>query len=372
MQPSQPRRRPAPRIRLPRRAAVLFALALPAGAPAQDALPPLSAACAGAVAEFQRQHDVPGLSVAVASGDHLAAQGFGHADLENLVPATAETVYRLASISKPVTAVAALRLAEDGRLDLDADVRSYVPAFPEKRWPVTTRQLLGHLGGVRHYRRGERECTDHFDTQRQGLLRFAADELLHEPGTRYRYSTYGYNLAAAAIEAARGQPFPACVREIAAQAGAATLQDDDVRRLVRHRAQGYVREDGELRNSRLMDGSYKLGGGGLCSNAPDLARFGTALLDGRLLRPESFAAMTTVQRTAGGEATGYGLGLRVSGSEEAPEFGHGGAQSRVSTALLLRPRTASRPRVVVVVLCNLEGLRPLPLARRLADLAVQN
>ncbi len=326
---------------------------------------PLPEVAVAAVVAFQREHEVPGLSVAIGRGDGvLFAQGFGTADLENAVAATADTVYRLGSISKPIAAVAALQLVEQQRLQLDQDVRTWLPELPAQPWPMTLRQLLGHQAGVRHYRPGEGESTVHYPTQRSALERFAADPLLHEPGTRFFYSTYGYCLVAAAVEAGGGAAFPQVVARIAEQAQAPTLQDDDVRRLIPHRAQGYVRRDGELHNSALMDGSYKLGGGGLCSNAPDLVRFGLGLLDGRLLPPAALATMTTEQRTRDGVATGYGCGLRIGERGGRREYQHGGAQSRVSTVLVLWPE----PRACAVVMCNLEGLRALPLAQHLLDL----
>jgi serine beta-lactamase-like protein LACTB len=309
---------------------------------------------------------IPGLSCVVGVGDRLVfRRGFGFADLENDVAATAATVYRLASISKPITAVAVMQLAEAGQLDLDADVATLVPEWPAKQWPVTTRQLLAHLGGVRHYLK-EPESTHHYATQTAALPRFASDALLHEPGTKYHYSTYGYNLAAAVVEARAGKPFAAVVAErIAGPSQAPTLQDDDVRRLIRGRAQGYVRRDGVLANSELMDGSYKLGGGGLCASAEDLVRFGQALLVGKLVKPATLAAMWTPQQTRDGKSIVYGLGFRVGTVNGRPAVWHSGAQSRVSTMFLVVPE----PRVVVAVLCNLERVGLQPLAERLAELA---
>lgn len=361
------------RTRWPFAAAVLAAT-LAAQAPPVVAAPraaPLPAAAAELVLAFQRAHGIPGLSVAIGSERGVLAQGFGVADLENDVPATAATVYRLGSISKTVTAVAALQLVAERRLDLDADVRTWLPEFPAKPWPVTLRQLLGHQAGVRHYLPLEGESTVHYRDQRAALARFASDPLRAEPGTEFHYSTYGYNLVAAAVESARAAPFAAVVAALAAACDAPSLQDDDVRRLIRHRAQGYIRAkgaavDGPLANSALMDGSYKLGGGGLCSDAGDLVRFGLALLDGRLLPPSSWTLMTTAQRTQSGAWTGYGMGLRIGERDGRAEYHHGGAQSRVSTVLLLVPE----PRTVVAVLCNLEGVQALPLARQLADHAL--
>lgn len=344
-------------------ASATFVAPVPAQEPAPG--PAWAAAVEAELAAQQRQDRIPGLSCVVAVRGQLALRvGLGLADVENDVPASPQTVYRLASISKPITAVLAMQLVEQGKLDLDADVHTLVPAWPQKPWPVTTRQLLAHLGGVRHYLR-EAESTVHYATQTAGLACFAADPLLHEPGSKYHYSTYGYNLVAAVVEAQSGQPFAQVLRErIALPAAAPTLQDDDVRRIVRGRAQGYVRVGDTLQNSELMDASYKLGGGGLCASAEDLARFCVALLDGKLVTPALLQAMATRQRTTAGEEVDYGLGLRVDRVGERPLWWHSGAQSRVSTMLLLLPQE----RVVVVVLCNLEQVRLQPLARRIAEL----
>lgn len=345
--------------------ALLAAATLAMHSPSQE--PRWAPAAVAAIEAAMRDLQIPGLSCTIGVDGTLSFQrGFGFADVENEVSATAATVYRLGSISKPITAVLAMQLVEQRRLDLDRDVHTIVAEWPEKAWPVTTRQLLAHMGGVRHYR-GEPESTVHYATQVEGLVRFANDPLLHEPGTKYLYSTYGYNLVAAVVEKTEKQSFGDLVRErIAGPCEAPTLQDDDVRRIVRHRAQGYVREGGVLRNSELMDGSYKLGGGGLCSSADDLVRFAAALLQGKLVAPETLAAMWTPQKTSAGATIDYALGFRVAERRGNREVYHGGAQSRVSTFLLLLPER----RVAVAVLCNLEGVKLQALARQLVDLVV--
>lgn len=342
-------------------AGLLLAPFLALGAPTQQ---PAWVPAVQAAIEAQLQRDrIPGLSCAIGlRGEILYRAGFGLADIENDVPATPQTVYRLASISKPITAVLALQMAERGELDLDAPVHTLVPQWPEKAWPISTRQLLAHLGGVRHYQ-GETESTEHYARQTDSLPRFAADPLLHEPGTKYHYSTYGYNLVAAVVEARTGKSFAAVLRErIAEPAKAPTLQDDDSRRLIRGRAQGYVRQAEVTQNSQLMDSSYKLGGGGLCASAEDLVRFSQALLDGRLLNDASRTAMWTRQRTTGGDEVDYGLGCRPSRRDGRLVIEHSGAQARVSTMWYMLPES----QVVVVLLCNLERVRLQPLAQQIA------
>src|SRR5580704_4210316 len=120
-----------------------------------------------AIAKFMAASHAPGVAVAaVVHGNPLWAKGYGMADLENAVPVTAHTLFRLGSVSKPITATEAMVLWERGKLDLDAPIQRYCQSFPEKPWPITTRELLGHLGGIRHYKSGpddlEGPNTKHF------------------------------------------------------------------------------------------------------------------------------------------------------------------------------------------------------------------
>ena len=171
-----------------------------------------------AISKFMTESQTPGVSAAVVQdGELVWSAGFGMADLENSVPATSNTLYRLGSISKPLTATAAMALWEHGRLDLDSPVQKYCPAFPQKPWPVTTRQLLGNLGGIRSYNVPEQPYsvsqsdpevgnTRHFDNGIEGGLKFFAnDPLVAQPGTHFNYSTQGYTVAGCAIEGASGQ-----------------------------------------------------------------------------------------------------------------------------------------------------------------------
>jgi serine beta-lactamase-like protein LACTB len=322
-----------------------------------------------AVTDEMSRLGVPGLSLAVAEkGEVRHEAGFGFADVENEVPARPETVYRLASVSKPMTAAAVMKLAEDGRLDLDAPVTRYCPEFPEKPWPVTSRQLLCHQGGVRWYRPDEQPMTRRFTSLTEGLALFGDDPLAFEPGTKVLYSTYGYTLLGCVAAHAAGQPFLLLLQEtVFGPAGMAATRADDVRELTPNRAQGYVRDGyGRLLNSALADMSYKIPGGGLSGTAPDVARFGTALLEGRLVSPPTLERMVTRQKTRNGRATGYGLGLAVGTRGGQREAWHQGGQERVSTVLYLQPEAG----LAVAILTNLEKVQPqiLDLARRVADL----
>lgn len=318
-------------------------------------------------AEMSRQQ-IAGLSVALVADNQLRwSAGYGFADLENFVPARALTVYRLGSISKPVTAVAVMQLVERGLLDLDAPVQKYCPAFPQKQWPVTARHILGHLSGIRHYNSdAEFDSTRFYPTVAAGLAMFKDDPLLHEPGTKYTYTTHGYSVLGCAVEGASGKKFTDYVREnIFGPAGTERMRADSVADLIPGRAQGYRRNpDGTLRNSPLADNSYKIPGGGFVSTVEDLARFAAAVQTWKLVRRETAEQMFTKQRLRDKTETTYGLGWQVGATADGRRtVSHGGAQQRVSTLLYTRPDQ----NLAVALMTNVEGTRLGDLAAQIAD-----
>lgn len=234
------------------------------------------------------------------------------------------------------------------------------------QWPITTRQLLGHLAGIRHYQGQEIDSTRHYSSLTAGLAIFQNDPLLSEPGTAYHYSTYGYNLLGCVVEGASGISYSDYVREnIFKPAGMDRMRVDDVFTIIPNRAQGYEKaRSGELRKSGLADTSYKIPGGGLCSTVEDLARFAIAVQKDTLLKPETRKQMLTRQKLRDGKETSYGLGWGIGGWKGHLMISHGGAQQRVSTYLLMVPDE----RLAVVVMANLEGAGTGALARRIAEI----
>jgi CubicO group peptidase (beta-lactamase class C family) len=315
-------------------------------------------------------HGIPGLTVSVATDREVRwSSGYGMADLENFVPARELTVYRLASVTKPITATAVLQLAEQGKLDLDAPLQKYVPEFPEKAWPLTARQLLAHQGGVRNWTDEEFRNTRRYTSLSEALSVFKDDPLLHEPGTKVVYSSYGYNLLGSVVEGASGQRYLEYLAEhIFEPAGMVWARADDVLDIIPNRARGYQRTPGgAVMNSTLSDTSNRIPGGGLVATADDVARFAVALESGLLLKPESLKLMLTRQKLKNGTLTGFGLGFVLGTHRRHREVYHLGGQPRVSTLLYMRPDEG----LAVVLLTNLEGVgNPLlDLARQIADLA---
>lgn len=321
--------------------------------------------------EAQAEARIPALSVAVADRYRLVWSGaFGLADLENNVRATTGTVFRLGSISKPITAVAAMQLAEQGKLNLDAPVQKYVPSFPEKPWPITPRHLLAHLSGIRHYRsQDELLSTRHYEDLIQPLMIFAADPLEFEPGTRFRYTTYGYNLLGAVVENASGMRFMDYLkRHVFEPSGAERIQADDVHRIIPNRARGYRRTPaGTIENCALADTSNKIPGGGMVATAEDLVRFSLALLEGRLVKKQTLEEMFTPQRTRDGKPIDYGLGWYISSRAGRTWIEHSGSQPGAATDLVLLPERG----LVVAVLTNLERYPARALSRLVAELVLK-
>jgi len=306
------------------------------------------------IGDEMAKQGIPAITAAVATGGEWRwSAGFGMADVENNVPARSSTIYRLGSISKPITAVAAMQLVEKGKLDLDAPVQKYVPAFPQKQWPVTARQLLGHLGGIRHYSNAaEVDSTRHYTNLLDPLQIFAKDPLVAEPGTKFNYTTYGYVLLGAVVEAAASAKFMDYLREnIILPAGMERMQADSVFAIIANRARGYRRyATGQLENCALADTSNKIPGGGLSSTSDDLVKFALAVRRGALLKPDSVERMFTRQKTRDGADAPYGLGWNVTTLDGRKMVLHSGGQQGTSTVLVLLPKEG----VSVALMCNLE------------------
>ena len=283
---------------------------------------------------------IPGFQIAVAVHGRLVwSEGFGYADLERHAPITAETQFRIGSVSKPLTADAVVQLVDAHRLDLDAPVQRYLPSFPDKGAPITTRLLAGHLAGIRHYQGGEFHLNRHFATVTDGLVIFKGDSLVAPPGTKFSYSTYGWNLISAVVEGAADQDFLTYMqRHVFAPLGMAHTVADKADSIILGRTRFYERErvTGAYRVAPVVDNSYKWAGGGFLSTAEDLVRFGSAHLAPGHLPAASLDLLFTSQRTNTGQETGYGVGwfLRTDGRGHRVAY-HGGGSVGGTTAFLV-------------------------------------
>ncbi|MFI4916026.1 MAG: serine hydrolase domain-containing protein [Phycisphaerales bacterium JB060] len=332
-------------------------------APVSVQAPPWRAAVDQAVRDEMERQELVGVAIGVIrEGRVVYTAGFGLADRENEIPVTGETMFRWASISKPVTAVAAMQLVEAGQLDLDADVREHVPEFPDKGAAISTEQLLAHLSGIVHYRNGrvvrqrrEYETAHPYESVILALDTFAPSPLVSQPGERYNYSTHAYILASAVVERAGENTFWEQVRErICEPLGLDTLQPDYQWLDIPNRAVGYRKIGDRVFKTTNTDVSWKLGGGGFISNVHDLARFAAALMNHELVGEATSMDMWTARADAQGERTGYGLGLSVSRPNGTLRIAHNGSQEKARTRMVFYPEQ----RHGVVVMTNTEHANP--------------
>ena len=305
--------------------------------------------------------NLPGISVAVGiNGDIVWAESFGWANLDERVAVLPDTPFRIGTASTALTSAAVGLLLEQGRLKLDDEIQQYVPTFPRKEGPVTLRQLMGHVSGVATDAGDQGPLFVHrCERPMDALPFFAGLPLLFEPGTYFEYSSYGWILVSAAVEAAAGKPFLAFMREqIFEPLGMNGTVADSSTEPIADRATHYFprfasNPDNGLDVMRPVDYSCYSGAGVFLSTASDLVRFGMAINSGMLLRPGTVELLHTPLRVRSGTETGSGLGwdIETIALSERPTrvAGRNGDVLGGQAATLL---TSPKHRVVVAVLSN--------------------
>ncbi len=292
------------------------------------------------------KQNLPGLSVAVGAGGEMVwAEGFGWADLENRVPVAPDTRFRIGTAAKVLTSAAVARLLEEDRLKLDDVIQVRAPEFPKKEWPVTLRQLMGHLAGVPNDGGDEGPLYSvHCEKPVDALRHFAEGSLRFAPGTQYRYSSYGWIVVSAAVEAAAGEPFFTFMdKDIFEPLGMENTRADDAKVDFAEEAPVTTPVPGQatpyfpkfaadphygLDLMRPIDYSCYAGASAFLSTPSDLVRFALAINSGELLQPATVQLLQTSQRLSSGEETGYGLGWDLETVELAGQrtrwVGHNG------------------------------------------------
>ena len=314
------------------------------------------------VRALMEKYHLPGFSAAVAvDGKIVWSEAFGEADLESHVPVRTTTKFRLGSVSKLLTAAAVARLYEDGRLDLDAPVQRYIPYFPQKQYPITPRQLAGHMAGIRHYRDSDPFYSGkYYKNVREGLEIFQNDPLLFEPETKYEYSSYGYNLLSAVVEGASGQDFLSYMNDhvfAPLQMNHTVADRNDLIVEGRTRFYYFGEKDGQFHNAPYVDNSYKWASGGFLTTAEDLARFGSAHLKPGFFKSATLNLLLTPQRLKSGKEAGtnsfsVGFGWRIAKDAKSNRiFHHGGAIEGGRAFLFINEKS----KVVVALLANNVG-----------------
>jgi len=366
------------------------------GAPYGDVLRPAGryasaiAEARGQLVTFMTDNGVPGLSIAIAvDGDIVWSEGLGYANVEQRVLVTPLTRFRSGSVAKAITSSAAAVLSERGQLDYDAPVQKYVPSFPDKGAKITPRLLAGHLAGLRYYPNGtddeEFYSTKQYHDVVDTLAIFKADPLIHAPGSKYFYTTYGTNLLGAAIQGAAGKPFPAVMQELVFDPlKMRSTSMDEFDAIIPNRTSYYERNNpapdgtyqkrsawraaktlGKLLNAPFADNSNKWPGGGLITTPEDLVRFGSAHLQPGYLKAETLKVHFSPMHTADGKSTNYAMNWDIhTDAQGRATWSKGGSSVGGKSILLMFPNE----KLVIAIQHNLTNPNYGTLPNQIADL----
>ena len=297
--------------------------------------------------QYIQLKNVPSISAGLLHQDKIIwLKSAGLTDIENNVPASTSSLYRIASISKPITAVAVLQLWERGLISLDTDARAYLPNFPVKKYKFTVRQLLNHTSGIRNYREGEFDSKKFYATTDDALKLLAYDSLMFEPGTKYGYTSLGYTLLAAIVEKVSKTSFEDYLKNnIFLPSGMESTRIDKQREIILNRVKGYEKNaERNIVNAPLADLSIKVAGGGILSTANDLLLFSKALLENKLIKQSTLDMMLRKSKLKNGTEFDDGLGFSlVFENDSLKYFERRGTGTGFSSLLLIDPknRTAS-------------------------------
>lgn len=316
---------------------------------------------------FDKEH-FPGMAIMIwRDGNYVFEKGYGYADIEHKVQVDPrKSLFRIGSVSKPVTAALLAKLYEEGKLDLDQDIRHYIPYFPQKAHPITTRQLAGHLAGIRHYKGMENMSQRFYPTVKEGLEIFMQDSLIHQPESKFAYSSYGWNLLSAVLEGAGQDDFLSMMTDYVFEPlGLDNMQAEMMSELLENKVVFYQKNLArENTVAPKVDNSYKWAGGGFISSAKDVVDFAVAHLEPGYLQAKTLHELFATQHTSDGKPTNYGIGWRSGEDKKGRQWiGHSGGSVGGTTMMLVYPEE----KLVVVTLVNLWQAKTGDLAFKLAN-----
>ena len=296
---------------------------------------------------------VAGMAVAVVRGrDTLLMKGYGFADVENQLPVTPLSVFRIGSVTKQFTSAAVMQLVEQGKVGRDDEITKYIPGFPTNGRHILVRHLLNHTSGIPSY-------TDvgpqfgkvmRLDLTRDSLIATVAhDSLMFEPGTHMYYNNTGYFMLGMIIEKVTGKKYGDYLGEkLFAPNGLAGTTYCDVKKLIPHRAQGYERNAAGLANADYISMELPFAAGSLCSTVRDLVSWTRKLHAGTIVSAASFREMTTPVRLPSKRPMTYGYGLIADSMGSHRLISHGGGINGFISELMHFPDDS----LTIAVLAN--------------------
>jgi CubicO group peptidase (beta-lactamase class C family) len=328
-------------------------LAVTVSAPAQIAQPAVAARFDSIIDNAFKSTRCPGLSVALSIHNSVVySNAWGFADVEQGVPLTPDSVHRLASVSKLVTATMIMDLVQAGKLKLDIPIKTYLLDLPSTYDKIAVRHLLSHQAGIRSYRDlDEVFSIVHYPTSRDALKAFVSDPLLFEPGTKTEYTTFGFAVLGAIAEAVVAKSFQRFSEDFFRRYEIKGIGIDDSLAIVQKRVRGYrVDKNGTVTNARAYDASNKYPAGGFTASAKDFLDFTIAVGSGRVLKDDMLRQAWTRQKTSDGMQSPFGLGWGVSELDGRKMVGFNGLQPSTTTSVRYFPDEGAG----IALFCNAE------------------
>ena len=304
--------------------------------------------------EMARSH-IPGAAVAILRNGRVESmKGYGFADVEHRLAVTPDTMFQIASTTKPFTSMSVMMLVEEGKISLDEKAMKYLPWLPEVYGEVTVRQLLTQTSGINRDVRTAN--VDNF-TIAEFKQRFATAPMSFKPGERWEYSNNGYILLGLIVEAVSGKPFGQFLAQrITKPLGMKrTTYNEPRKETEKNRAVGYDWLEDSYRPAPYFSGGYT--GGGIVSTVSDMAKWERTLYQRKLLKPSSFEQIWTDVKLANGQPasfefrgaqSGYGFGWFLTSHKGHKLFTHGGTVSGFSGVI----HRFVNDKVTIIVLTN--------------------
>lgn len=320
------------------------------------------ALCAS-TARAQPIHAPGGVEIRAQNGRVTHLRAFGYADLEQDVPMRADAMLRIASLTKQFTAIAVLRLSQDGRLRLDDTLAEHLPDCPLAWRAITVRQLLSHTSGLSGDLAPLLQFASTDLTPRQLVDVFSGLAPAAAPGTRWEYANLNYWILGLVVESASGRAYAAYVdAQVLAPARLTSTRMGAWSPVIERRAHGYGPDgDGAAINARHFSQTLGYSAGGYLSTTRDLARWYNALGAGRIISLDLLREALTPVHLSNGEPTGYGLGWYLSQLDGHLVAHHGGSTFGFRAYLYWQPDSGA----FAAVLMNSEGEEPNERARAL-------
>ncbi|MHC1766269.1 MAG: serine hydrolase domain-containing protein [Verrucomicrobiia bacterium] len=322
------------------------------------------------VRAWMRSRDLPGLALAVDRGGSVAKMAcYGMANVELETPVAPDTVFQIQSMTKSFVATAIMMLVDEERICVDEKVSAYLENTPDTWKCITVRHLLTHTSGIKDFI-NEPTASLRLDvTDEEVFAATAARPLNFEPGEKYAYSNSNYHLLAMIIRKVTGEHYGAFLKKrVFDPLGMTRTRVMNWSEIVPHRAMGYVRQGGKLRNGDYVAGSIlAYGGGGLLSTIEDLVKWDLALRGETLLKRSVLEQMWSPAKLNSGAKSDYGFGWGIAGKPPHRWVSHSGGHMTGFTSTIVRYIDDD---LTVVVLANSTSADPAKLASGIAGIYI--